>query len=353
MSWSNFTIEHIKHFKNNKLQIDKSNPLLIAIKNERANITQFIHRNKLAIKITQLADTELKTINKNILEYAGVQWVDTKNLIVDMSNLDKTYKLTWKTPIDGEINENLVNNSDNILFIKTTQDNMKKITKRLKFLIYVVEYLKYKSNNTAKVFCIYIVLSNLKRFFPENNKQKMMVKNVNGGYTDFNENIIFVWRHEEFEKVFLHETIHFFDMDSRDAHFTTKLKINGPTSFYEAKTDFYAIFYHLIYLSVVTRLPIKSLLEIELAFVENQAMALNQHFNLGSWQYKTDGNINQTTPAMSYYILKYMLFKYFMENKLDEIEDYGQLLNKVIRLGFVQKPFIKLESSRMSLLQLD
>ena len=27
-----------------------------------------------------------------------------------------------------------------------------------------------------------------------------MVKNVNGGYTDFNENIIFVWRHEEFEK---------------------------------------------------------------------------------------------------------------------------------------------------------
>ena len=181
----------------------------------------------------------------------------------------------------------------------------------------------------------------------------MQVKNVNGGYTNFETNIIFVWRHEEFEKVLLHETIHFFDMDSRNEHIETKLKINGPTSFYEAKTDFYAIFYHLIYLSVVTRLPIKSLLEIELGFIENQAMALNQHFNLGTWKYKTNGNINQTTPAMSYYILKYLLFKYFMENNLDEIEDYGQVIGKIIRIGLVQKPFVKLESSRMSLLQLD
>jgi hypothetical protein len=351
MSWSDFTIENIKHFKNNKINIDKSNQLLIAIKNERTNIKNFIQRNNLYITINQLDDNELKTTNKKIFEYSGVQWVDSKNLNSDFDNLDKTYKLTWKTPIERNINPNLVKNIDNKLFIKTTEKNIKKIVKRLKFLIYVGEYLKYKSNNTNKVFDIYIVLSNLKRFFPES-KQKIQVTHVNGGYTDFYKNIIFVWRHEEFEKVLLHEMIHFFDMDSRDVNFTTKIKINGPTSFYEAKTDFYAIFYHLIYLSVVTRLSIKNLLEIELSFVENQAMALNAHFNLGSWNYKTIGNINQTTPAMSYYIFKYMLFKYFMENKLNELNDYDQVLTKILRIGFVQKPFIKLESSRMSLLQL-
>ena len=42
-----------------------------------------------------------------------------------------------------------------------------------------------------------------------------------------------------------------------------------------------------------------------------------------------------------------------MENKLTEIEDYGQIINKIVTIGFVQKPYIKLESSRMSLLQLD
>ena len=147
--------------------------------------------------------------------------------------------------------------------------------------------------------------------------------------------------------------IHFFNMDSRDKHIKLKLNINGPSSFYEAVTDFWAIFYHLIYLSIITGLPIKILLEFELAFVENQAMILNNHFNLGSWKYNFNYQVNQTTPALSYYILKYMLFKYFMKNKLLEINNYNQVLNKIIRLGFIQKNYVNIESSRMSLLQLD
>lgn len=352
MSWSTFTKEHIKYFINNKIPIDNSNLLLMEIKNERKRIKSFITRNKMHIKIIQLKTNELEICNRKILKYAGVEWVDTKNLINDLINLDKTFELSWKTPIDGNIDENLINYKDNKMYIKTTVTNIKKIIKRLKVLIYIGEYLKYKSNNTSKIFNTFIILSNLKRFFPEKNK-KIQVTHVNGGYTDFSENIVFVWRHEEFEKVLLHEIIHFFDMDSRDAKFNTKLDINGPSSFYEAKTDFFAIFYHLIYLSIITRIPIKKLLEVELTFIENQAMALNEHFNLGTWKYKTNKSINQNTPALSYYILKYLLFLYFMENKLTEIEDYGQIINKIVTIGFVQKPYIKLESSRMSLLQLD
>jgi hypothetical protein len=146
--------------------------------------------------------------------------------------------------------------------------------------------------------------------------------------------------------------IHFFDMDLRDQHVKTKIEINGPTSFYEAITDFWAIYYHLIYLSIITNKSIKTLLELEFVFIENQAMALNSHFNLTSWKHKPDTKINQTTPALSYYILKYLLFKYFMENKLEKISNYNNLINKVINIGFVAKPFKKIKSSRMSLLQL-
>ena len=353
MSWSDFTIENVKHFKKNKIRINKQTPLLIAIKIERNNIKKFIKKfSKLHIKINQVKQPDIKIINKKISSYSNVDWVDSTSLKNDLSNLDKIYEITWLTPVDPNINNNLVNNSENKMYIQTTNNIIEKIVKRLKILIFIGEYLKYKTNNTNKVFNIFLILSNLKRFFPDNNK-KIMVKHVNGGYTDTEKDIIFVWRYEEFEKVFIHEVIHYFDMDSRHQHVNIDIKIDGPTSFYEAITDFWAIFYHLIYLSLITRLPILNLLELELSFIENQAMMLNNHFNLGNWNDQLTNIILQSTPAFSYYILKYLLFKYFLENKLIDINDYNTLINKITSNGLVSKPFIKLESARMSLLQLD
>jgi hypothetical protein len=352
MSWSKFTIENITYFKDLKLSLNKLNPLLIEIKNEQKKIFNFISSNKLDISIKNLSKIEKINLNKTINKLANVDWVDSANLRDDMCNLNKIYLITWKTLNVKNDDINLVNNTNNQMYIKTTTITIKKIIKRIKFLIYICEYLKYKSNNINKVLNSFIILSNLKKNFPKKNNI-IKVRNVNGGYTDLNENIIFVWRYEEFEKVFLHEMIHFFNMDSRDEHIKIKLNINGPSSFFEAVTDFWAIFYHLIYLSMITGIQIKNLLEFELAFVENQAMILNDHFKLGSWKYNFNYQVNQTTPALSYYILKYMLFKYFMENKLLEINNYNQVLNKIIRLGFIQKKYVNIESSRMSLLQLD
>lgn len=344
MDWSDFTYKHIKYFKN-KISIDKSNLLLIEIKNETKRVKSFIYKNKLDIKFNQLKNTQLNICNDKIISYSQVGWVDSKNLNNELINLENIFEFSWKTPNIDNINK---------IYIKTTNINIKSISKRIKYLIYIGEYLKYKSNNTVKIFDIYIILSNLKRYFPKKNK-KVRVTHINGGYTDSNKNIIFVWRYEEFEKVFLHEIIHFLNMDSKHENNYVDLNINGPTSFSEAKTDFLAVFYHLIFLTIITKISIKKLLEFEFAFIENQAMALNNHFNLGSWKYKIDKsiNINQGTPAFSYYILKYLLFMYFMEHDLIEIEEYNKIINKIIAIGFVQKSYIKLKSSRMCLLQLD
>lgn len=365
MFWSDFTLKNVKQFKQVKFNIDKNNQLLHSLKMERTRIKNFIRRNKnMYIKIRQLKGDSKDIINKKINLYANVDWVDSKSLLDDLPNLPNIYEFTWKIPIDN-ISKNLVNNNDNKMYIQTTVDKIKKIVKRLKILVFINEYIKYKTNNTKKISMIFLVLSNLKRFFPETN-QIIKVRHVNGGYTDFNTNIIFVWRYEEFEKVLLHEIIHYFDMDSRHEHIETKLNINGPHSYYEAITDFWAIFYHLIYLSLITKVPIKNLLELEFTFIKNQAMTLNDHFNLGNWHNniqnqtivsketnKHVGTIVQTTPALSYYILKYLLFEYFLNNDLIEIQDYNILIKKITTIGLVKHPYIKLKSSRMSLLQLD
>lgn len=63
--------------------------------------------------------------------------------------------------------------------------------------------------------------------------------------------------------------------------------------------------------------------------------------------------IVQTTPALSYYILKYLLFEYFLINDLSEIDNYNLLIKKITAIGLVKQSYIKLNSSRMSLLQLN
>lgn len=353
MNWSDFTLNNIEQFYKVKFNIDDNNILLHSLKMERSKIKNFIRRNKnLYIKIKHIKGDNKNIINKKIDLYTKVGWVDSKNLLDDLSNLPNIYEFTWKTPNDN-ISEDLVNNNDNKMYIQTTVDKIKKIVKRIKMIIFINEYIKYKTNNTKKISSIFLVLSNLERYFPDDN-QIIKVKHVNGGYTDSEKNIIFVWRYEEFEKVLLHEIIHYFDMDNRHIHIETKLNIIGPHSYYEAITDFWAIFYHLIYLSLVTRVSIRILLEFELAFIKNQAMALNDHFKLGNWNNNIQKSaIVQTTPALSYYILKYLLFEYFLINDLSEIDNYNLLIKKITAIGLVKQSYIKLNSSRMSLLQLN
>ena len=337
-------MDNLKLFSDRKIKLENSNLLVQKIKNERNSVIQFIKNTKLKIKIEQLDKNANKKLENKLENFANVYWVDKNNLAISSNQLDKIFKITWETPN----NSNLLNT----MFIKTTNDEIKKIIKRVKFLIYIGEYLKLKTNNIAKPLEIYLVLSELKKYFPEKD-EKIKIAHVNGGYTNLVTNIIFVWRKEEWEKILIHEIIHYFDMDMRDHRVELKIPVKGPKSYFEAVTDFWGLFYHLIYLSVLITKKIKTLLELELTFIENQAMALNDFLNLGSWQHKPDETINQTTPALSYYILKYLLFKYFLENNLSEMEDYNGVLNKITAIGFEQIPYVKLESSRRSLLQLD
>jgi hypothetical protein len=336
--YNDFTKDHIETFKLCKYNLDSDNVLLNSIKKERRLIQQFIIDNP-------VLNIDIKKINSigNIKEYCEVDWVATKDVELDLINIPDNYEIKWST---------LKNKSKkNTIKIKTTSEQFESFKQRLKVLIYMIEYIKFKTNNIIKELDIYLILTILKKMIPESNK-KIGIINVNTGYTDFSNNIIFIWRYEEFEKVLFHELIHYFNMDSRHTHLNHKIDIEGPHSYYEAITDFWGVYYHLIYFSIITNIKIKSLLELELGFICNQAMILHNFFELEDWKIKPNKIISQKTPAFSYYIIKYLLFEYFLINDLNEISDYNLLLDNILRKGFFNKPYIKIKSFRMTLLQL-
>lgn len=344
MSWSKFTLDNINCIKSTLYNLNNDCKLLISIKLERDKIKQFIKDNPINVTVKKIELNDLIKLNKKFIEYVNSNWVDKKSLMENFPTLDENYLITWSS----------VNNSDKInrINIKCNNKNSKSFLERINIIIYFLEFIRMKSDDQDLEMDIYIVLSDLVKIFPENNKT-MGIKNANTGYTDFQKNIIFIWRYEEYIKVLFHEAIHFFSLDKHDHHVDHIADIDGPHIYNEAITDVLGIYYHIIFLSLITQVKIKTLLELELSFIRNQAMTLNDHFGLGNWKGKPKKVIKQSTAAFSYYILKYLLFEFLIDHDLDETVDYGELLKKSLAFGFKIKPYTKIKSSRMTLLQLD
>lgn len=338
MTWSKFTKDNISLFKKYKYILQSNNILLLSIKKERQNIIRFIRSSKkINITITKL-DNTIHEYNNRFKKYADAYFVDRMNVLNSMNSLDAMYMIQW---------------DNNMIMIKTTTYDFSNIRKRLKLMILMIEYIKNKANNHTKPINIYMVLTKLNKLFPEDNF--MDVKNANSGYTDFSKNIIFIWRHEEFEKVLFHELIHLFNLDTRHHSYDKYIDIDGDDMICESITDFWGIFYHTIYISLISRVQIKLLLELELGFIRNQAMVLNTIYGLDDWNKKPNNVIQQNTSAFSYYIIKYLLFEYSLHNKMslhNEKLQPNKMIKGILNNGFIMKSYIKIDSSRMTLLQL-
>ena len=345
MSWSKFTLDNMNCIKSTLYNLNYNSKLLISIKSERDKIKLFMNENTINVNVKKLELKDSLKLEKKIIEYSNPDWVDKKSLLENFPTLDESYLITWFS----------VNNSHKInkIHIKCNNKNSKSFLERINIIIYFLEFIRMKSNDQDLEMDIYMVLSDLVKIFPEKNNKAMGIKNANTGYTDFQKNIIFIWRYEEYVKVLFHEAIHYFDLDKHDHHVDHIADIDGPHIYNEAITDVLGIYYHIIFLSLITRVKIKTLLELELSFIRNQAMTLNDYLGLGNWKGKPKKIIKQSTAAFSYYILKYLIFEFLIDHNLEEAKDYNELLQKSLAQGFIVKPHHKIKSSRMSLLQLE
>ena len=323
MNWCNFTIQNASKYTN--YTINDNSLLLKNIKKDRDNIKNLMNNN---INITI---REIENFEEEIDEFANGSFVAREELYKVKHLLEDNYIVEWQ---------------NGFIKINTIKSQFLSFEKRVKVLIYIIEYLRIKSKNTNYVK-IYLVLSKLEKTFPEDGV--MEVENANTGYTDFMKNIIFIWRLEEFEKVILHEIIHYFELDDNMKDDKSRIKIQGEHRYYEGFTDFWGIYYYIIYLSLITKIKIKKLLELELCFIKNQAMQLNSLLKLNSWEHKPLKTIIQKTAGFSYYIIKYLLFEYSHNNK---IINNLKILDTVLKKGLKQEKYNKIKSARMTLLQI-
>ena len=331
VKYDEFTAKYIKTF------IDKREPIdLPFLKVMRKEVNDFINKN------IKYSITEYIIPLTKIRKLVDTQWVD-KTVLDNLDTLNANYKISWTF--------NKINNN---IYIKCTNEKFDSFKERLPILINCLNFLiTKKQTDEDRPIGMYLILTPLKKFTPLD-IDSVGPKNINSGYTDFETEEIVVWREEEFEKVIFHEMIHYMDLDIRNMAFNDEElphEIDGPKSYYEAFTDIWGNFYYFIYLSILTGKSVNSLFEIEYQFIKNQANYFNNLFNIKNWNDKE--TIKQSTPAFTYFILKYLLFNKIIESKnLDILKQPRELLMEIFKDGFNQEKFIDFKSSRMTLIQL-
>uniref|UniRef100_A0A6C0D9M2 Uncharacterized protein n=1 Tax=viral metagenome TaxID=1070528 RepID=A0A6C0D9M2_9ZZZZ len=249
---------------------------------------------------------KIKLIRNEILNLPDINYT-VKKTIIDSDILKGLKSSVWVSPdlTYDELNyEVVITWTNNNIYLKTTKEKFIKFKDRIPVFLKMITYIQ-GSNPTD--INIYLVLSNLKKFIEVD--KIISPKHINSGYTHLINKIIFIWREEEFEKVTFHELIHLLDKDHRHEDVNVPVKIDGPTSYYEAITDFKAIIYNMIYISILTKKSIRSLFNYELSFMKNQSQLIYNKLKL---KYK------QRSPAYSYFILKYKIFRYFISDYFDD-----------------------------------
>jgi hypothetical protein len=320
--WTEFTNKNFKLLKNkiiiNKLFINKVKEIRHQINN-----TQNVNYTINLIKIP----------TEKIIDLQSSEWVSTD---LNYDNLTYEINISWMS---------------NNIYLKTTKKKFLEINNRLPTFLKLINYIQNKSNCNIN---LYLVLSPLKKYIETN--KIISPKHINSGYTHTVDKEIFIWREEEFEKVTFHELIHLFDKDHRHEIVDLDININGPESYYEAITDFKAIIYNVIYLSLITRRKIETILNYEILFIHNQAKMILANLN----NCKNNDIIIQKSPAYSYFVLKYFIFKYFInrfnnkifDNIFFENKNYDRLIDLIKNYKLDKLEYIDFKSGRMTLFEL-
>jgi hypothetical protein len=318
--WSNFTKNNLKDLiKIKKQYVTSKSLLIIKAKKDMKNII-----NLPDIKYTI---TRIKIPVKTIENYATSFWVYDK-VISEFNCLENEYLIEW---------------DNNKIHIKCSKDKINKIKKRLDIFLKIITWIKSDSNQNID---IYLILSSLKKNIEVN--KDIGPKHINSGYTHRIKKYIFIWREEEFEKVTFHELIHLYNKDHSIEVINSKY--DNYESLYEAITDFKAIYYNLIYLSILTKIKLSLLFNLEITFINNQACMILNLINK---------NIKLISPAFSYFVLKCKIFNYFTSLEVNEedfndifinLKNYNILLNKLIELN--ECSYYNFNSSRMSFFEL-
>lgn len=212
--------------------------------------------------------------------------------------------------------------------------------------------LKKANGNYKKELYLTFFFSNITKEF--NNKTKILSPDeINSGFTSFPYNSfgnLYVYRKEEWNKVFIHELIHTLMID--DKFINNKIlneKLNKKICFndinfinsHEAVTDYLAITYYLLKNSTNIN-DFENKMKEQIEFMKNQVMKIFNFYNINNFNEILKNNnkckkiFEQKTSIFSYFYLKYLLFNNFdktwslLENKKLDINEWNNYIENIM-----------------------
>jgi hypothetical protein len=212
--------------------------------------------------------------------------------------------------------------------------------------------LKKANGNYKKELYLTFFFSNIPKEF--NNKTKILSPDeINSGFTSFPYNSfgnLYVYRKEEWNKVFIHELIHTLMID--DKFINNKIlneKLNKKICFndinfinsHEAVTDYLAITYYLLKNSTNIN-DFENKMKEQIEFMKNQVMKIFNFYNINNFNEILKNNnkckkiFEQKTSVFSYFYLKYLLFNNFdktwdlLENKKLDINEWNIYIENIM-----------------------
>ena len=293
--------------------------------------------DKLKIKINETNNIELLQLDFNNLHKGKFFPDEIYYYIKEYIN----YKLSYKIKINNiEINVDfyfLIRDNYDLIFYKNYIEKYIKIIKNWLFICKL-----YTTNENLHILNLKIFLTPFIKKLPDNyndnnlNKKLLSSFHVNTGYTahfkDQNVKNIVIFRKEEWFKVFIHETIHAFNLDFNNlnyqneknllkSHFTN---IESDFEFNESYCEFWAeimnLSYYCFFLCNTNYKDFLLLFELNITLEKYfSILQLNKVLNYYNLNYdllmENNNNVNiyykENTNIFCYYIIKtILLFNY-------------------------------------------
>lgn len=178
-------------------------------------------------------------------------------------------------------------------------------------IFHICTFMKKLSNDVDKVIKINLLPTSAKKLIKPNDTTLGPI-NVNSGYSQQNSHIT-IWRHEEHEKVLIHELIHYLNLDIKNTNTVLSSSLTSalakkfsmdPSTITpnESYTESFAILINSIYVGYKLNIPFDKIIINEINFSLFQVAKILCHYGFDGIQ--SLKNMKQNSSILSYYIIK-------------------------------------------------
>ena len=164
-------------------------------------------------------------------------------------------------------------------------------------------------NYNKQRFTLNYISTKCKKKLPTTKNKILGPNEINSGLSFIYENKIYIWRKEEFLKVFIHELFHCLGFDrfliesKNQCNLTKYYNIQSNINCNEAYNEICALIYHCCFLKIKNaKLNIERLIQNNRLFTLLQIKKILNNYNINNLNNTTE--FKQNTSVFSYFILK-------------------------------------------------